>query len=112
GGRIDLTGADVRRELEDWDRFAYRYLAATADVDVVVAPATAGPAPLHGDVGGDAFAFLLPASLVGAPALVLPAGTRDGLPISVRSVGGRGRSTSCSPRAGPSSAPGRADRRL
>ena len=75
------------RELEDWDRFAYRYLAATADIDVVVAPATAGPAPLHGDVGGDAFAFLLPASLVGAPALVLPAGDQDGLPISVQLVG-------------------------
>ena len=53
----------------------------------MVAPATAGPAPLHGDVGGDAFAFLLPASLVGAPALVLPAGDQDGLPISVQLVG-------------------------
>jgi len=87
GGRADLTGADIMRELEDWDRFAYRYLAATADIDVVVAPATVGPAPPHGDIGGDAFAFLLPASLVGAPALVLPAGNEDGLPISVQLVG-------------------------
>jgi len=87
GGRAGLTGADVMRELADWDRFTCRYLEATADIDVVVAPATAGPAPPHGDVGADAFAFLMPASLVGTPAVALPAGDEDGLPISVQLVG-------------------------
>ena len=111
GYQAGLTGADVMRELEDWDRFAYRYLEATADIDLVVAPATAGPAPPHGEIGGTAFAFLLPASLVGVPALALPAGDDDtGCRSASSSSAGRGRSTCCSPPLGPSNAPDRPDR--
>jgi Asp-tRNA(Asn)/Glu-tRNA(Gln) amidotransferase A subunit family amidase len=87
GGRPGLSGADVMQELEDWDRFAYRYLEATADIDVILAPATAGSAPPHGEIGGAAFVFLLPASLVGVPALAVPTGDDAGLPIGVQLVG-------------------------
>ena len=82
-----MTGADTMRELEDWDRFAYRYLEATQDIDLVVAPATAGPAPPHGEIDGSYFVYLLPASLVGVPALALPAGEDGGLPVGVQVVG-------------------------
>lgn len=87
GERPGLTGADVARELWDWDRFAYRYLEATQDVDLILAPATAGPAPPHGEIDGAYFVFLMPASLVGVPAVALPAGEERGLPISVQLVG-------------------------
>jgi len=55
---------------------------------VIVAPATAGSAPPHGEIGGAAFVFLLPASLVVVPALAIPTGDDDaGLPIGVQLVG-------------------------
>jgi amidase len=90
-GRAGLTGADVDRNLWDWDRFRTRFLAATAEVDLLVAPVTAGPAPLRRDpdvLDGAAFAFTLPASLSGSPALSVPAGTDPtGLPLAVQLVG-------------------------
>src|SRR6185437_363530 len=53
-----------------------------------VAPATAGSAPPHGEVGGAAFVFLLPTSLVGVPALAVPTGDDGaGLPIGAQLVG-------------------------
>ena len=74
-------------ELEHWDGFTYRYLEATADIDVVVAPATAGPAPPHGDIG--AACLRVPdAREPGRHARVgPPRGDEDGLPISVQLVG-------------------------
>jgi amidase len=90
-GRPGLTGADVDRNLWDWDRFRTRFLAATAEVDLLVAPVTAGPAPLRRDpdvLDGAAFAFTLPASLSGSPALSVPAGADPtGLPVAVQLVG-------------------------
>jgi len=89
GWQTGLTGADVMRELEDWDKYVYRYLTATAGIDLIVAPATADTAPLRtGAVGGEPFIHLLPASLVGAPALSIPVGTdAGGLPVGVQIVG-------------------------
>ncbi|MGI5131519.1 amidase [Pseudonocardia sp. CA-107938] len=89
GGEPGLTGADVMRELEDWDHYVHRYLRATADVDLIVTPATPDTAPLRSEpVEGERFLHLLPASLVGAPALAVPAGAdAAGLPIGVQIVG-------------------------
>jgi Asp-tRNA(Asn)/Glu-tRNA(Gln) amidotransferase A subunit family amidase len=83
-----LTGAEVDRQLVDRDRFCYRYLEAVADIDLVVMPATAGPAPRQLRPGRADFVFLLPASLTGSPAVVVPAGDGDeGMPLAVQLVG-------------------------
>jgi Asp-tRNA(Asn)/Glu-tRNA(Gln) amidotransferase A subunit family amidase len=87
GGRADLTGADVMRELEDWTASPTATWRRRPTSTWWSRPPPPGPAPPHGDVGADAFAFLMPASLVGTPALTLPAGDEDGLPISVQLVG-------------------------
>src|SRR4051812_33406188 len=90
-GRPELTGADVHRNLGDWDRFRTRCLAAMAGVDLLVLPVAAGTAPLRRDpdvVDGDVFVFTLPASLSGGPALTVPAGAdAAGLPVAVQLVG-------------------------
>jgi amidase len=85
----ELTGADVMHELTDWDRYVHRYLAATTGIDLIVAPATSDTAPLRAaSTGGEPYIHLLPASLVGAPALSLPVGAGSGgLPIGVQIVG-------------------------
>jgi amidase len=87
-GLPELTGADVHRQLWDWDRFRTRWLAATAGIDLLVLPTAAGTAPPMGELDGDAYVFTLPASLSGAPALSVPAGTDPaGLPVGVQLVG-------------------------
>jgi amidase len=89
-GQPGLTGADVHRQLRDWDRFRTRCLRAMAGVDVLLTPTAAGPAPLRSEPEGDRAAFVhtLPASLSGSPALSLPVGAgADGLPLAVQLVG-------------------------
>lgn len=86
--RADLTGAEAERQLEDWDRFRSRCLRATADVDLLVTPASPIVAPVHRRIDGDDFVYTLPASLTGAPALSVPMGVDDdGLPLAVQIVG-------------------------
>lgn len=86
--RSKLSGAEVARQLWDWDRFRRRYLEAAEQVDLLLTPATVETAPLDRAITGDDFVFTLPASLTGSPALVVPAGTDNaGMPVSVQLVG-------------------------
>jgi amidase len=86
--RSGLSGADADRQLRDWDRFCFRYLAAAADVDLLLTPTVRTPAPAHRPVVGDDFVFTLPASLTGSPAISVPVdGGSPGMPLSVQLVG-------------------------
>ena len=86
--RSRVSGADADRQLRDWDRFCSRYLAAAADVDLLLTPTVCVPAPAHRPVVGDDFVFTLPASLTGSPAISVPVdGGAPGAPLSVQLVG-------------------------
>jgi amidase len=85
--RATRTGAEAQRQLEDWDRFRVRMARAAADVDVVVMPVVRERAPLHREMARDDYIFTLPASLTGWPAVVVPLGAVDGLPVAVQLVG-------------------------
>ena len=85
--RERLSGAENVALLWDWDRFRRRLLAATAHVDVVISPATDGPAPLWRESIEADYRWMLPWSLTGAPVVVLPVGHVGALPVSVQVVG-------------------------
>jgi Asp-tRNA(Asn)/Glu-tRNA(Gln) amidotransferase A subunit family amidase len=76
--------------------FAFRSAvrAFLGEYDVVLAPVTAGPAPLHGCAPGQdtplesylPFNYTHAYSLAGVPAVVVRAGTARGLPVGVQIV--------------------------
>ena len=70
----------------DWDRYRSRMLRAHAGVDIVVMPVTLATAPLHRDMETSDYIFTMPASLTGAPAVVVPVGFDAQLPIAVQVV--------------------------
>ena len=86
-----LEGWDVEAHLTDWDRYRTRMLRAHAEVDVVVMPVTPTTAPLHRPMETLDYLFTFPASLTGAPAVVVPTGTSDGVPVAVQVVADRWR---------------------
>jgi amidase len=86
--RANLTGADADQQLSDWDRFARRCLRDLRDIDITVLPATSAVAPPHRQLTGDDYAWTLPASLSGGPAVALPFGVdHSGLPVAVQLLG-------------------------
>jgi amidase len=85
-GRTGLTGAEHVSLLWDWDRFRRRVLTATAEIDVLISPATEGPAPPWRESAERDYQWLLPWSLTGAPVVAVPVGVRDGLPVAVQVI--------------------------
>jgi amidase len=84
----ELSGAEVDRQLEDWDGFCSDYLEASQDIDFLLTPASTSTAPLDREIVGDDFIYTLPASLTGSPAVVIPTGSDGaGMPPSVQLVG-------------------------
>jgi amidase len=80
------TGADVGRQLEDWDAFAQRLTRAGTGFDAVVGPTALDVAPVRRDLTGEDYVFTLAWSLLGWPAVSLPAGVdaATGLPLAVQ----------------------------
>ena len=86
-----LEGWDVEAHLMDWDRYRSRMLRAHANVDVVVMPVTPTTAPFHREMETSDYLFTMPASLTGAPSVVVPMGFEAGLPVAVQVVADRWR---------------------
>lgn len=86
-GRDELSGADNRRLLWDWDRFRRRLLVATAEIDVMIMPATEEPALPRRESTDTDYQWMLPWSLTGAPVVFVPVGICNGLPVAVQVVG-------------------------
>ena len=68
------TGAQVDQDLDDWDVFRTHVLTATRTIDAIITPTVGEMAPPHRDMETGDYAFCLPASLTGAPAISVPVG--------------------------------------
>jgi amidase len=84
--RHKLSGRDNLRLMTDWDDIRRRVMAATTGVDVIVTPATDGPAPPWRESETADYQWFLLWSLTGSPAVVHPVGIENGMPIAVQIV--------------------------
>jgi amidase len=89
-----LDAAELDALLARWYSFRSSMHSFMADYDVIVCPANAGPAPVHGPEMEEfsRFTYTFTYNLTGWPAAVVRAGTSpEGLPIGVQIVARPGR---------------------
>lgn len=72
--RAERSGSEVAQDLQDWDAFRRQALEETREVDVLVTPTVREMAPDHRQMRVGDYLHCLPASLLGAPAISVPAG--------------------------------------
>jgi amidase len=82
-----LSSSEITALYEQLDRWRSRMLAIFAELDVIVCPVTAAPAPVHDTLDRATLAYSQAFNLTGWPSTVVRAGTSDeGLPIGVQVV--------------------------
>ncbi len=85
GSESELSGDEIEESLFQWERLRRAFISFAEGYDVIVSPATAGPAPEGTSV--DDFLYALPYSLTGWPCVVVRAGaSSEGLPIAVQVI--------------------------
>ncbi len=84
--RHAMSGGDVDAQLREWDRYSIRLTRLVPTFDVILGPTTATVAPVARTMSGDDYAYTLPWSLTGWPAISIPMGNDQvtGLPTAVQ----------------------------
>ncbi|HEX7760566.1 MAG TPA: amidase [Caulobacteraceae bacterium] len=90
-GSSTLSADAVEESLFRWERLQRRMETFMADWDVLICPVTEGAAPEHRRMEANDYLYTLPFSLTGQPALSVPAGWSDGLPLGAQIVARRWR---------------------
>ncbi len=81
-----MTLDDYRSLLDERERIRSEYAKLKADCEAAITLSAPGPAPVGlGSTGNPV--FNVPASLLGAPAVTLPALSVDGLPLGFQAIG-------------------------